>query len=310
MSVEVISSVLRHSRARLSARLVLLVLADGSHADGITYDGQDLIAAKCLLSLAEVKRSIEELERIGEVEKRKAQRGRKRINVYRVALPGVADPMYDRLPFSVSEPFTTTVAQVEPPSENDDGSSGQTTTAHLVKPRARSLLGPVNQDPSSAIALGAREPEWPPPLPPVALNPEGRNLPLDALVDECGIDPAGRRLTVAAIHLNGRSGRKAPDGRAELGIRDLFWLECIRAAEERGRHAELAAMTAEQFAGLLVERIHLKAALFRERMPNVTLGPKGRADHWLDLTRASAAGGAPRRMSREEFIRIALEDDQ
>ncbi len=117
MSVRVLNEVFEHSQARLSARLVLIVLADAAHDDGITWvpivdrpDARRLrsIAFKSRLSEREVKDSIKELERVLlEVEVRKARRGRALVNVYRVVVGRIreVEPDYERLPFELDRPF-------------------------------------------------------------------------------------------------------------------------------------------------------------------------------------------------------------
>lgn len=131
MSVRVISSVFRYSKARLAARLVLVALADAAHDDGVTWVDQELIATKTLLSQSEVRRSLRELEDLGEVETRKAQRGRRRINVYRVQTVGVAAVRYSDLPFEVTVPFTT--ALDERSSDDGDRATGSPTTAQPAR---------------------------------------------------------------------------------------------------------------------------------------------------------------------------------
>lgn len=282
MSVTAIRSVLKYSEARLSARLVMLVLADAAHDDGVTWLGQKEIGAKGRISQAEVHRSLKELAEEGELEQRKAQRGRRRINVYRIVLPGLDEPRYEDMPFALDHPFTT--SQDEGPSENDDLSSGRSTTSHLVDPsRARDPLEVLNRkgEPSDANASERAGDERGPPE--VHLE-GGRNVPLDALLEVCGIDPESRLVRAAAVCLNGdrRKGLK--------GVRELFWIEATRYAEEHGEVDRLRALTPQEFAEALERAIRRKARLFHEAMPGATLGPNGLADHWLDLENRRPAG--------------------
>lgn len=188
--------------------------------------------------------------------------------------------------------------------------------------RARSSSPNIESKPSGAIAPAPEEDDdrtdlevsWPPPLPKVFLEPRGPgerglNRPLQALLDECGIDEESRLLKLAATCLNGRPASKTPDGEPEKGIRHLCWIEFVRYAEATGRRDELRAMTPKKFADLLAERIRLKARLYREAWPGITLGPKGLADHWLDLERRREERDdqGPRRMSGDEFVRLARE---
>lgn len=293
MSVKVISALFDHSESRFSARLVLFVLADSGHDDGVTWISQVEIAAKARISLAEVKRSLIELEELGEIERRKVQRGRRRISVYRVMLPGVKEPMYDRLPFTVKEPFTT--ALYEPSSEIDDGSSGASTTAHLVDISQGASVNRIlnrNSEPSlSKESVTDDESEGEvlegeivsdlPAGPPDLTLVGGRNLALDALVEVSEIGAVGGvspRAQMAAVYLNGRKGTP--------GIRAIFYAEARDYAERAGadelaRFAEIAV--GEPFERALAEAIRKKAGRFRERMPDVTMGPKGLRDWWLDL---------------------------
>lgn len=106
MSVRVLAQVFEHSNATQGKRLTLIVLADAAGDDGICWENQDNIAAKARLSRFQVIRCINQLADDGEIELRKVQRGRRRINVYRVLVPGLADPDYERLPFKLAEPFS------------------------------------------------------------------------------------------------------------------------------------------------------------------------------------------------------------
>lgn len=128
MSVRILSGVFRDSLAEVGARLTLIAIADNSHDDGVAWPDEDTIATKTRLSVATVRRSLRTLEKLGEIEVRKAQRGRRRINVYRVLVGEPTAVDYARLPFDIVGPFTT--AHNERPSDTDDRSSTHTTTAH------------------------------------------------------------------------------------------------------------------------------------------------------------------------------------
>lgn len=122
MSVKVTTAVWDHSRAQHSALLVLLKLADhAEEGSGIAFppivDREDTpphrrrsLCAKTKLSEREVRNSIRELEELGEIETRQAQRGRARVNVYRVRVGYLAerDAEIGDLPFKLLEPFSTT----------------------------------------------------------------------------------------------------------------------------------------------------------------------------------------------------------
>lgn len=120
-------------------------------------------------------------------------------------------------------------------------------------------------------------------LAPPVLLVDGRNLPLDAIMDECGIDRDSPRIGQAAVALNGRG--------ADTGIRHAFWEECRRHAAtlDNGDEA-LASMHAEpaRFSSLLAARIHVKAATYRGKFPNATLSPKALRDWWFDIEAVKA----------------------
>lgn len=116
--------------------------------------------------------------------------------------------------------------------------------------------------------------------PPALVRVDGRNLPLDALCEACGIDPAGPRIAQAIVALEGRG--------ASQGIRHLYWLECTRVAEAHddvGAEA-LAALSAdpERFTRLLAEKITAKVAAILERDRwRSSLAPSHVLDLWLDI---------------------------
>jgi hypothetical protein len=68
MSIHVITRVMKHSEARLGARLVLLVLADHANADGTgAWPSVTTIAAHARLSERAVRYELRQLERDGEI---------------------------------------------------------------------------------------------------------------------------------------------------------------------------------------------------------------------------------------------------
>src|SRR3954453_9672531 len=68
MSIHVITHVMKHSEARLGARLVLLVLADHANADGTgAWPSVKTIAAHARLSERAVRYQLRQLEQDGEV---------------------------------------------------------------------------------------------------------------------------------------------------------------------------------------------------------------------------------------------------
>jgi hypothetical protein len=81
-----------------------MVMAAVAGDDGICWASQKRLIDETLLSERGVRDSIRRLEELGEIETRHAQRGRKRINVYRLWCS--EEPDYERLPFVVDTPFS------------------------------------------------------------------------------------------------------------------------------------------------------------------------------------------------------------
>lgn len=152
MSFRVVANVLRYSEETLARRLILIVLAETAHDDGIAWMDQEEIATKARLSRTHVAEKVREMEAEGVLEIRKAQRGRKRISVYRLVLEGIEEPDYGRLPFALDRPFTT--SEVPTSSDGDGvGSTGLT----VSDPQGFS---------ETVSLLGVEPPLEPPPLPP------------------------------------------------------------------------------------------------------------------------------------------------
>lgn len=282
MSFRVVAKVLRESDERLARRLILLVLAEAASEDGIAWVGQEEVAAKARLSRTHVSESIGDMVADGAIELRKAKRGRRRINVYRLILPGLDEPDYDRLPFVLDEPFTT--SEVPTPSEataseapSDDVGSAGSTTSESPTSRARDPLPEPLEDPSedpdpSSLAI-ARDPETPPKL----VKVDGRDQAFDALAHETGVDPSGNRAREVGIALNG-----SPRSGLALGIRALVWREARRRGVEPG----------EPFERFLVNAIHNHARSYRLAMRDAALTPLALAKWWTDLDRAGPRDAA------------------
>ena len=127
MSFRVVGKILRHSNEKLARRLILIVLGEAAHDDGVVWLDQSTIALKARLSRTHVAEMLREMEEAAVLEVRKAQRGRKRISVYRITLPGLDEPDYERLPFALDRPFT--VSEVPTRSEPDDVGISEVTTS-------------------------------------------------------------------------------------------------------------------------------------------------------------------------------------
>ena len=153
MSVRAIDAVLRLSKSETATRLVAVVIADVAHHDGVGWLDQREVATRANVSVPSVKRGVAWLVEHGELEVRKVQRGRRRVNVYRVLLGEVAEqPVeYDRLPFDVDPPFSTR-DQIDTPSLADEGSPTTPTRDH---PRAR-VEDPPLEPPEASSSDDAR----------------------------------------------------------------------------------------------------------------------------------------------------------
>jgi len=115
LSIYVLKAVWDHTRSTGTAWEVMVALGDGgSKEEGITWITQETIAEFGRLdrprSIRAVRDAIGWLEEHDEIEIRQAQRGRRRINVYRVILGAYGEiDLTDRdldLPFQLSEPFS------------------------------------------------------------------------------------------------------------------------------------------------------------------------------------------------------------
>lgn len=138
MSFRVVSKVLRDSDEKLARRLILIVLGEAAHDDGVAWLNQETISAKSRIALSHVNRCLGEMSDEGVLEIRKAKRGRVRINVYRIVLPGLDEVDYDRLPFDLDRPFTTSEIQMS--SESDGVRSTQITVSD---PRKNQVVSPI-----------------------------------------------------------------------------------------------------------------------------------------------------------------------
>lgn len=91
MSVKAMSAVFDHSQSIGCTRLVLLAMADAAHESGMLNHyprSQSLLAAKAKVNERTVRRAIEELKAMGELEVIDSGDGRKSSD-YRILLPGL-----------------------------------------------------------------------------------------------------------------------------------------------------------------------------------------------------------------------------
>jgi hypothetical protein len=107
---------------------------------------------------------------------------------------------------------------------------------------------------------------------------EGRNLPLDTLAHECGVDPGGGNAGALATALNG--AKRAADRR---GIRALYWRELVMWAEAATRVEALAEANGDRFERALAAKIVERAAMYRRKMPDAMLTPTALRRWWSEL---------------------------
>lgn len=289
MSVRIISTVFERSEATHAARLVLIALADNASDDGIAWPTQETLAHKARLSKRAVADAISELVSKNEIEVRKAQVGRRRVNVYRVLLDA-REPDYERLPFKLNEPFSRD-ADFASRGESDDVQTSPSRRAGSAHPSIEPSLKPSDaRIPNGMLASVPRH------FDPTKITlVDGLNLGFDALADECSIDQKSPRRVEVGIALNGR--QRHP----EAGIRSLFfgeleqWAGDPETAEGRERlynvHQALIS-DPTRFEHAVARAIHEKAAKYRGRMPDdAFITPTALAKWWLDLERMGERSG-------------------
>jgi DNA-binding Lrp family transcriptional regulator len=141
---------MNESKSTLGTRLVGFVLATSAWNDGISWLPQEEIAEQANVSEREVRYAIEKLVELGELEKRKVQRGRRRVNVYRVRL-GARVPQYERLPFDVDDPFADDDRQDLPLVDDRQNPSKSD-----VRRPAKSVVttGKIRPNPAPTLSIG------------------------------------------------------------------------------------------------------------------------------------------------------------
>lgn len=297
MSLRVMVKVFEESDETLARRLILLALAEVASDDGIAWPGQEKIAAKARLSRTHVTERIGEMIEDGVIELRKAQVGRRRINVYRLILPGLDEPNHDRLPFKLDRPFA--MSEVPTPSEattsdppSDDVGSTDLTTSEVPTSRARDPLPEprtrtLSEDPSS-LALTRSDVEEDSSKPPKLTKVDGRDLAFDTLAEVCGVDPRGNRSRDVGVALNG-SARGEP----KRGIRELAWSDALLWSSMRDPARpdyRFYPPVGEEFERWLADRIRSKAESYHRTMPRGSLlTPFALAKYWTDVEKAATS---------------------
>lgn len=232
-----------------------MTLAYHAGNDGVTWVSQRTLAEENLLAQSTVRRAISDLESLGEIEVRQAQRGRKRINVCRVLFTD-EDVDYAALPFTLTEPFTT--AQFERSSERTTAESEPATTAQSEQvPDSSPLIekskrgNRQRESASHSLAVqGNREA-------PKLVKIEGRNLGFDALVTVTMANPKAEGSRIA---------------KALALIRDLVWDELLPGVK--------AIIAPEQFEQVIADAIKDRAKTYECTWPNVELTPTALSTNW------------------------------
>lgn len=147
------------------------------------------------------------------------------------------------------------------------------------------------------MTIGVTASQSPTDGPPKIVQVNGRNEPLDALCEECGIrvDMPDPLITQAVAALNGRKG-------AGDGIVHLFWAEAARWADEHDRPDFLASCHEDPatFAAMLTRQIREKADRYRSQMGDAKLTPTALRRWWFNLDNAATVTGdmTPEQMRR------------
>lgn len=237
------------------------------------------LAITCACSITSLKGYVAELRKAGWVTTTRAARGRPQL--------------YTMHPSPVV-PAPARGSESGPRNGSRGSESGSRVGQNLAHSRARDPLPDLRPDVEPTVQLHGDPP-------PIVLV-DGRNLPLDALADECGIDPDSPRLRQAVAALNGARGKD--------GIKHLFWREACRWVEEHAQDAPDAAERfaalredPEKFAAALERGIRRKASLYRERLPGATLTPTALLSWWLDVERQP--GRSDGAMTPDEMRRYA-----
>ncbi|MDR7492246.1 MAG: helix-turn-helix domain-containing protein [Armatimonadota bacterium] len=303
MSVLVLSRVFGASSSLGGDRLVLLALADSASDDGITWISQARLACKAGMSERGVRKRLASLVALGEVEVRRAQRGRARINVYRVLLPGLAAPRYEDLPFELSEPFSPglpeqslslpeetktealTTGTTCRSSEGDDrnaGSGREQGTPYLDhRTRYRSSAHGDHRNNVPVVAAGERSEKTkarPHPKAPAIVH-----LPL-----------AEGRLRAIASYGSSRQD-KVPE--ALRCIRDHYLAELAEAGEP-------PPLDPAHLDRRLAEEIEVRAEMYRDAMDRGLLTPKALCEWWRDLPTIERLQGRRRGMRAADVVRL------
>jgi hypothetical protein len=137
MSIEAVSWVLRHSDAKLAARLVLIALADYSHPDGSeAYPSVDTIARHANLSRRSAQSALRTLEADGEIVRDGV--GRNGTSCWRLTLGG-AESAPRAESGTRGRNLRTTGGEAPSPNPSREPSKEPSTSAERARAKAQSL---------------------------------------------------------------------------------------------------------------------------------------------------------------------------
>ena len=118
---------------------------------------------------------------------------------------------------------------------------------------------------------------------------DGRDLPFDALSEECAVGERSPRAKEVAVALAGSRGSP--------GIREQAWRQVVELADV------VEPPDAETFERMLAAEIRRRAVTYRQKMPGATLSPTALAKWWTDLpSLPPARTGRAQGSSREGAI--------
>lgn len=283
MSGEVTGQVQLHSGVNNAVDIAILcAIADTAHHDGVSYipqgprDDPESIAFRSRCSQRTVERRIPVLESQLEIEIRKAQRRRARINVYRILAGSILhrEPKYDRLPFELDRPFSSP-AEIER-LRTDRQSVGQS----LSEPPVTTSVGQDDDQPTLTTRLSANCGGSGPVLEPTEEANFASSVSADA-ADE-------RAHTRLAIELALS---------AELGVKVGKLTRSERGAWERAI-SDLVDVDAS------ADDVAARALAYRDVWPDMALTPPALVRHWSMLgARVEIAAGG---VSLERWLTVTM----
>ena len=274
MSYLVVTQAMKHSEARHGTRLVMWALAEAADpVTGICWVRQDWIQDVTRLSEREVREALRWLERNREIETRQAQRGRVRVNVYRVIVGTYADvDVTDSpSPFRLLEPFSR-------PADSAARQDGD------AQPLADSdVSGTKSGRPADSAARGDLDDRQT--LPPARSDDRqnttlttGRIGPKSSRVNERSVEPETRGSSEPLV--------PAEAGESEQATTHRQLVEALaeglnRKPATRSEHGLFGAAAAELADAAATPALVLRACRrFAKIWPNVTPTPKAIVLHW------------------------------